>query len=111
MWPPRGPTLSGVIVSCRFHESNKVDYTAGIGYFCDCPIESIGGVLMNSLEEVMSVTEAAELWGLKPVSVRLACTGYSRSEPRFTKKEARKSGNTWLVTRAGMERLYGPLEP
>lgn len=60
------------------------------------------------LEEVMSVTEAAELWGLKPVTVRLACTGYSRAKPRFRDDEARKSGNTWLVTRTGMERVYGP---
>jgi hypothetical protein len=60
------------------------------------------------LEEVMSVTEAAELWGLKPVTVRLACTGYSRAKPRFRDDEARKSGSTWLVTRTGMERVYGP---
>lgn len=60
------------------------------------------------LEEVMSVTEAAELWDLKPVTVRLACNGYSRAKPRFRDDEARKSGSTWLVTRTGMERVYGP---
>lgn len=67
----------------------------------------MGAKTMDPLDEVMSVTEAAELWGLKPVTVRQACTGYSRAKPRFTAQEARKSGSTWLITKTGMERVYG----
>ena len=61
------------------------------------------------LAEVMSVTEAAELWDIKPVTVRQACTGYSRAKARFHDDEARKSGSTWLVTKKGMERVFGSL--
>lgn len=56
----------------------------------------------------MTEKEAAERWGLAPITVRQACTGYKKALPRFTDTEARKSAGTWLVTRAGMERLYGP---
>jgi hypothetical protein len=63
---------------------------------------------MTALEDIMTAKEAAERWGLAPITVRQACTGYKKAPPRFTDKEARKSAGTWLVTRAGMERLYGP---
>lgn len=62
---------------------------------------------MNALENIMTAKEAAERWGLAPITVRQACTGYKKAPPRFTKTEARKSAGTWLVTRAGMERLFG----
>lgn len=63
---------------------------------------------MNSLEDIMTAKEAAERWGVAPITIRQACSGYKKSPPRFTETEARKSGGTWLVTRAAMERLYGP---
>ncbi|WP_239639556.1 helix-turn-helix domain-containing protein [Megasphaera sp. BL7] len=31
-----------------------------------------------------------------------------KAPPRFTNAEARKSAGTWFVTKAGMERLFGP---
>ncbi len=65
---------------------------------------------MNSLDDVMTAKEAAERWGIAPITIRQACSGYKKSPPRFTAEESRKSAGTWLVTRAGMERLYG-LEP
>lgn len=65
---------------------------------------------MNSLENIMTAKEAAERWGIAPITIRQACSGYKKSPPRFTAEESRKSAGTWLVTRAGMERLYG-LEP
>lgn len=50
----------------------------------------------------MTVKEAAERWKKDVSTVRYAC-----SESKFTDKEARKSGGTWLITKAGMERQYG----
>ena len=58
---------------------------------------------MSKLEEVFTATEAAELWGLDASTVKRSCW-----QGRFKQHEARKAGGTWLVTRAGMERLYGP---
>lgn len=63
---------------------------------------------MNPLDEVMTAAEAAETWGLAPVTVQQACSGYAKAPPRFLPGEFRKAGRIWLVTRAGMERLYGP---
>lgn len=60
-------------------------------------------------EDVMSSAEAAERWGLSPTTVKQACSGQRSTPPRFTKGECRKSKGTWLVTRQGMERLYGEL--
>lgn len=48
----------------------------------------------------MTSPEAARLWGLHPDSLKKAC-----QQGRIS---ARKSSGTWLVTRTGMERLYGP---
>ena len=58
-------------------------------------------------EEVMTAAEAAERWGKDPSTVQNACSGYRKSPPRFTAAEARKAGRIWLVTRAGMERVFG----
>lgn len=60
------------------------------------------------LDDIMTAKEAAERWGLAPITVRQACTGYKKAPPRFTATEARKSAGTWLVTHVGMERLFGP---
>lgn len=62
-----------------------------------------------NLSDVMTAAEAAKLWNLGPATVRQSCTGYKGAPPRFTIEEARKSENTWLVTRKGMERLFGPM--
>lgn len=58
-------------------------------------------------EDVMTSAEAAERWGISPVTIKQACAGQRNTPPRFTKSECRKSKGTWLVTRYGMERLYG----
>lgn len=52
---------------------------------------------------VYTAAEAETVWGLGPSTVRAAC-----QKGRFAPHEARKSGGTWLVTKAGMIRLYGP---
>ena len=58
-------------------------------------------------EDVMTSAEAAERWGISPVTVKQACSGQRNTPPRFTQNECRKSKGTWLVTRQGMERVYG----
>ncbi len=63
---------------------------------------------MKLIEEVMTATEAAEKWHLAGRTIQQACTGQKGFPPRFTPDEARKTGRIWLVTREGMERVYGP---
>lgn len=46
-------------------------------------------------------------YNISPVSVKHLCTGIQGRPPRLTNEECRKSGNSWLVTRQGMEQLYG----
>ena len=61
----------------------------------------------RALEEVMTAAEAAMEWGKDPSTVQNACSGYRKSPPRFLPTEARKAGRIWLVTRAGMSRVFG----
>lgn len=58
-------------------------------------------------EDVMTSAEAAERWKISPVTVKQACSGQRNTPPRFTPDECRKAKGTWLVSRQGMERLYG----
>ncbi|WP_367269639.1 helix-turn-helix domain-containing protein [Acidaminococcus timonensis] len=60
------------------------------------------------IDEVMTAAEAAKRWHVGVSTIRQACTGYKGGPPRFSREESRQSGSTWLVTLAGMERLYGP---
>lgn len=60
---------------------------------------------MGCLKEVMTFPEACKRWKLGESTLRKAARC-----GRFTEGEARKSEKTWLVTRAGMERLYGKEE-
>lgn len=61
------------------------------------------------IEEVMTTAEAAALWNIPVVTVKQACSGQRGYPSRFTAEECRKSGHIWLVTRAGMERVYGKI--
>ena len=66
---------------------------------------------MRVIDEVMTTKEAAQRWGKVQAVVQQNCLGQKGLPPRFTEEECRKSGGTWLVTYAGMKRLYGePLE-
>ena len=63
----------------------------------------------KALKEVMSLEEAAERWGKATDTLRLACIERQGRPPRFNiGVEAKKSKRIWLVTKTGMERLYGP---
>ena len=54
------------------------------------------------IQKVMTFPEACKRWNLGESTLRKAALS-----GRFTEDEARKSEKSWLVTRAGMERLYG----
>ena len=56
-------------------------------------------------EDVMTTQEAGQLWGIPADRIKQVCLG--RFKGGFTNQECRKSGKMWLVTRQGMERLYG----
>lgn len=62
---------------------------------------------MKVLDEVLTTKEASERWNISRDTIKTACLGQKGYPPRFTSDECRKSGGTWLVTRQGMERLYG----
>ncbi len=62
---------------------------------------------MKILNEVLTTIEASEYWNIPQITIKKACAGQKGYPPRFTSDECRKSGKTWLVTRQGMERLYG----
>lgn len=61
----------------------------------------------NILDDVFTAKEAAERWGIDRSTVTYSCTGQKGYPPRFRDEECRKYNSIWLVTRAGMERLYG----
>ncbi|ERT62722.1 helix-turn-helix domain-containing protein [Megasphaera vaginalis (ex Srinivasan et al. 2021)] len=58
-----------------------------------------------TIDDVMTTQEAADLWGVTADAIKQNCLG--RVKNGFKKGEFRKSGKMWLVTRAGMERVYG----
>lgn len=60
------------------------------------------------LEDVMTTQEASERWNVTADSLKQNCRG--RVKKGFLEGEFRKSGKMWLVTREGMERLYGKEE-
>ena len=59
-----------------------------------------------NLDDVMTTQEAGARWNVPADSIKQCCLKrYAKKQ--FTDDEARKSGKNWLVTRQGMERLYG----
>ena len=62
---------------------------------------------MRALDKVLTVKEAANIWGLTADSINQNCRGRVKGKMAFTDEEKRKSAGTWLVTRAGMTRVYG----
>lgn len=57
------------------------------------------------LDDVMTTQEAAERWNVTADALKQNCRG--RVKNGFKEGEFKKSGKMWLVTRQGMERLYG----
>lgn len=65
----------------------------------------VNGQVEIHQQEWISFSEAAEKWGLGESTLRSAV-----NRGRFHENEIRKSGKVWLVTRQGIERLYGKIE-
>lgn len=72
----------------------------------------------DPLNEVLSLSEAAEMWGLKSDTLKRYCLGLNegkgtkgreREEGRnyFLLGETKKCGKFWLVTRSAMKRIFG----
>lgn len=61
--------------------------------------------LKFELDDIMTTQEAAERWNVTADSLKQNCRG--RVKNGFKEGEFKKSGKMWLVTRQGMERLYG----
>lgn len=57
------------------------------------------------LENVMTFTEASKKWGLNDSTLRKLVATEKLEEGI----DYRKSGNTWLITREAMEKVYGNL--
>jgi hypothetical protein len=57
----------------------------------------------NSILEVLTFSEAAEIWDIDPSTLRHRVTSEKLNEGI----DYRKSGKVWLITRNAMERLYG----
>ena len=65
-----------------------------------------------TIYDVFTAAEAAEIWGIPKVTIRQACSGQKGGPPRFADGEFRKTASQkgdYLISREGMERLYGPM--
>lgn len=59
-----------------------------------------------TLDDVLTVSEASQLYGVDVSTLRRACTGQKGYPPLFKAGEFRQSAKTWLITRSAMERVY-----
>jgi len=59
----------------------------------------------NPLNEVFTCPEAAKLFNTTEDKVKRLCRNGV-----FTQDEARRAGKYWLVTRKGLERIFGKRE-
>ena len=62
----------------------------------------INGQVELHQEDLITFSEASQLYGIAESTLRSAA-----SSGRFKDDEIRKSGKVWLVTKKGIERLYG----
>lgn len=59
-----------------------------------------------NIHDVLTIAEAAEVFGLNTSTLIKACKGQKGYPPIFHEGEYRQSGKTWLITRDAMERVY-----
>jgi len=59
-----------------------------------------------TLNEVLTLSEAAEMWCVDPSTIRHAI-----GNNRFSSDEVRKSCSTWLIVYEAMARIFGDIEP
>jgi excisionase family DNA binding protein len=60
---------------------------------------------MNVLEDVLTIREVAQRWGLHPTTVRRAID--AGRLPLTARKSPDDVRGTWLITRASVERRWG----
>ena len=74
-----------------------------------CKLPANGGEMMKKyfIEQIMTVSEAAKLWGKSRPVVYLSTISRNGAPPRFRDDEMKKSGSYTLLTIDGMKRLYG----
>lgn len=60
---------------------------------------------MNPLDEVLTLSEAAQLWQMDSSTLRNVLLGNRKK--CFLEGEFRKSADTWLILKSAMIRLYG----
>ena len=58
---------------------------------------------LTTLDEVLTVSEAARMWSLEDSTIKKRC-----ESGRFAPGEYRKADRNWLMLRSAMERVYGP---
>lgn len=58
---------------------------------------------INPISEIYTFSEAAEIWGIDPSTLRHRVT----SADLISGSDYKKSGKVWLITKSAMERLYG----
>ena len=63
---------------------------------------------MNIIRELMTFGEASELWGLSKSGSTLRML--TKTNKLMEGVDYRKSGNTWLITRTAMIKIYGPIK-
>lgn len=65
---------------------------------------------MLDLENVFTISEAAEKFGISSEMLKNYCRGIHRGKyyypPRFTNEECRLSGKIWLITYSGLNRVF-----
>lgn len=59
-----------------------------------------------TLDDVLTVSEASQLYGVDVSMLRRACTGQKGYPPLFQSGECRQSAKTWRITQATMDRVY-----
>ena len=57
---------------------------------------------MAALAEICTITEAAKRWKIPPSVIEDSC-----HQGKFFQNEARQSGEIWLISGAGMRRVFG----
>lgn len=60
-----------------------------------------------NLKDVYSIKEASELWGISESNLRNALNRYDRFNEQIKRGLAKKSANTWIVTKKAMEEVFG----
>lgn len=64
------------------------------------------------MDEPFTVSEAAKKWNVARNTITTAIRGNTRQKPRVLPHESKKvSPKRWIITRAGMERLFGTMNP